>query len=201
MQGRISGLYAGNQPIGDVSLKLRPMSLLTLKPSYDIQWGGAGGRGTAVLTLSRTAVQGTNLKMQQEIGALEGLAAPIRAMGGSLRLVEGSFRITQSGCESAAGTLTTDTISTLAAQYGRQFGAISGPISCENGAFLIAMTGDSEKGDQVSIDARASLTGQGEFTAGVRTQDSQIIVALTQVGFRRENGRFVYRYMENGALR
>ncbi|MEL6862068.1 MAG: type II secretion system protein N, partial [Pseudomonadota bacterium] len=40
LQGRISGLYAGTQPIGDVSLKLRPLSLLTLQPSYDVQWGG-----------------------------------------------------------------------------------------------------------------------------------------------------------------
>ena len=33
MKGRISGLYAGTQPIGDVSLELRPLSLLTLTPS------------------------------------------------------------------------------------------------------------------------------------------------------------------------
>ena len=43
-QGRVSGFFIQNQPIGDVSLKLRLSSLLSLKPTYDVQWGGAGGR-------------------------------------------------------------------------------------------------------------------------------------------------------------
>ena len=171
-----------------------------MQPSYDIQWGGAGGRGTGVLTLSGDTVSGSEIRMQQEIGAGEGLAPPARAMGGSLRLNDGSFRLTQTGCESASGTLSTNTLSTLAAQYGRQFGEISGPISCDAGAFVIDLEGESEAGDRVVIDARAMLTGQGEFSTEVETQDTQIIIALQQVGFVRENGRFVYRQSRAGAL-
>ncbi|MEM7328908.1 MAG: type II secretion system protein N [Pseudomonadota bacterium] len=193
MRGRISGLYVGTQPIGDVSLKLRPLSLLSLRPSYDIQWGGAGGQGTAVLTLSRQALTGTDVRMRQEIGALEGLDPAVRAMGGSLDISNGTFRLTQTGCEAASGQLSTNTLSTLAAQYGRQFGEISGPISCDNGAFVLAMEGTSEADDRVVIDARAALTGQGEFSTRVQTRDAQIIIALTQIGFVRENGEFVYR--------
>ncbi|MEL7031428.1 MAG: type II secretion system protein N [Pseudomonadota bacterium] len=193
MKGRISGLYVGTQPIGDVSLELRPLSLLSLRPSYDIQWGGAGGQGTAVLTLSRSALIGDNVRMRQEIGALEGLDPAVRAMGGSLDISDGAFRLTQTGCADASGQLSTNTLSTLAAQYGRQFGEIAGPISCENGAFVIAMEGSSESNDRVMIDARAALTGQGEFATRVQTQDAQIIIALTQIGFVRENGEFVYR--------
>ncbi|MEM9505232.1 MAG: type II secretion system protein N [Cyanobacteria bacterium P01_E01_bin.43] len=199
-KGRISGLYMGTQPIGDVSLTLRPMSLLTLQPSYDVQWGGAGGRGTGVLTLSRSALTGTDIRMQQEIGALEGLSGPVRAMGGSLRIADGTFRLTQTGCESASGTLSTDTLSTLAAQYGRQFGQIAGPVSCDAGAFIIAMAGDSEAGDRVEIEARAAFTGQSDFTTRIDTQDTQIIIALTQVGFQRENGQFVYRQSRGAGL-
>ena len=193
MKGRISGLYVGTQPIGDVSLELRPLSLLSLRPSYDIQWGGAGGQGTAVLTLSRSALIGDDVRMRQEIGALEGLDPAVRAMGGSLDISDGAFRLTQTGCADASGQLSTNTLSTLAAQYGRQFGEIAGPISCENGAFVIAMEGSSESNDRVMIDARAALTGQGEFATRVQTQDAQIIIALTQIGFVRENGEFVYR--------
>ena len=193
LKGRISGLYAGTQPIGDVTLELRPLSLLTLRPSYDIQWGGAGGQGTAVLTLSRRALIGEDVRMRQEIGALEGLDPAVRAMGGSLDVSNGAFRLTQSGCESASGQMSTNTLTTLAAQYGRQFGEIAGPISCENGAFVLAMEGSSPSNDRVMIDARASLAGQGEFATRVQTQDAQIIIALTQIGFARENGEFVYR--------
>ncbi|MEL7541698.1 MAG: type II secretion system protein N [Pseudomonadota bacterium] len=200
MKGRISGLYVGTQPIGDVSLELRPLSLLSLRPSYDIQWGGAGGQGTAVLTLSRGALIGDDVRMRQEIGALEGLDPAVRAMGGSLDISDGAFRLTQTGCAEASGQLSTNTLSTLAAQYGRQFGEISGPISCDQGAFIIAMEGASESDDRVIIDARAALAGQSAFSTRVQTQDAQIIIALTQIGFVRENGEFVYRQARNVGL-
>lgn len=193
MKGRISGLYAGTQPIGDISLELRPLSLLALKPSYDVQWGGAGGQGTGVLTISRSGLEAQDLRMRQEIGALENLEPAVRAMGGTLDVDNGAFRVTQTGCETASGTVSTSALSTLAAQYGRQFGTISGPISCENGAFLLALAGQSDAGDSVEIDASAGLTGNGQFETRVQTQDAQIIIALTQIGFVRENGRFVYR--------
>lgn len=193
INGRISGLYAGTQPIGDVSLDLRPLSLLSLKPAYDVQWSGAGGQGTGELILSRNAFVVNDVHMRQEIGALEGLEPAVRAMGGSLDVSDGAFRLTSLGCEQASGTLSTNTLSTLAAQYGRQFGAISGPISCEAGAFVIALAGQSDVGDTVIIDARAALTGAGDFVTRVSTRDTQIILALTQIGFVRANGEFVYR--------
>lgn len=193
LKGRISGLYAGTQPIGDVRLELRPLSLLSLAPSYDVQWGGAGGQGTAILTLSRSALVGEEVRMRQEISALEGLDPAVRAMGGSLDVSDAAFKLTQTGCESASGQMSTNTLATLAAQYGRQFGEISGPVSCDSGAFVLALQGESDNGDQVAIDARAALTGQGEFATRIQTQDAQIIIALTQIGFERENGAFVYR--------
>lgn len=200
LKGRISGLYVGTQPIGDVSLELRPLSLLALRPSYDIQWGGAGGQGTAILTLSRSAISADEVRMRQEIGALEGLDPAVRAMGGRLDVTDGAFRLTQAGCETASGELSTNTLSTLAAQYGRQFGDISGPISCEDGAFILAMEGSSQANDRVFIDARAGLIGQGDFSTRVQTQDAQIIIALTQIGFARENGEFVYRQSRSTGL-
>lgn len=193
LKGRISGFYVGTQPIGDVSLELRPLSLLSLAPSYDVQWGGAGGQGTAILTVSRRALSAEEVRMRQEIGALEGLEPAVRAMGGILDINDGAFRLTQSGCERASGEISTNALTTLAAQYGRQFGSISGPVSCNTGSFVIAMQGQSDDGDQVNIDASAALTGSGDFATRVRTQDAQIILGLTQIGFVRENGEFVYR--------
>ena len=200
LKGRISGFFVGSQPIGDVSLKLRPLSLVSLAPSYDIQWGGAGGQGTAVLTVSRNAFAAQNIRMRQEIGALEGLEPAVRAMGGNLDVMDGAFRLTRTGCESASGELSTNALSALAAQYGRQFGEISGPVSCDAGAFVLAMQGASDVGDLVNIDARAALTGSGDFATRVRTQDTNIILALTQIGFVRENGEFVYRQSRSVGL-
>ena len=158
-----------------------------------MQWGGAGGQGTGIFTISRSGLEAQDLRLRQEIGALENLEPAVRAMGGTLDVDAGAFRVTQTGCESASGTVSTSALSTLAAQYGRQFGSISGPISCENGAFLVALAGQSDAGDAVEVDAEAALTGSGRFETRVQTQDAQIIIALTQIGFVRENGRFVYR--------
>ncbi len=193
LNGRISGLFVGTQPIGDFSLNLRPLSLLSLRPTYDVRWGGAGGQGTAVLTLTRSSLNADQIRMRQEIASLEGLDPAVRAMNGSVNFTNGAFRLTQQGCESADGTLSSNALSTLAAQYGRQFGDVSGPISCEDGAFVLAMTGASEAEDRVFIDARAAISGQGSFSTRVQTQDAQIIIALNQIGFQRENGEFVYR--------
>lgn len=200
MNGRISGFYVGTQPIGDVSLELRPLSLFSLAPSYDVQWSGAGGQGTAVLKFSRSALAAEDVRMRQEIGALEGLEPAVRAMGGTLDIDDGAFRLTQSGCDTASGELSTNALTTLAAQYGRQFGGIAGPISCDAGAFVVAMEGQSDAGDQVKIDARAALTGSGDFATRVRTQDTQIILALTQIGFVREDGEFIYRQSRSAGL-
>jgi len=131
--------------------------------------------------------------MRQEIGAVGGLSPAVRAMGGQLDVSDGSFTLTQTGCETASGQLSTNSLATLAAQYGRQFGVVSGPISCDQGAFILSMQGVSDAADRVQIDARAALTGQGDFATRVQTQDAQIIIALTQIGFSRENGEFVYR--------
>jgi len=200
MRGRISGFFVGTQPIGDVSLELKPMSLLSLAPKYDVQWSGAGGQGTADLTISRSALTAENVRMRQEIGALEGLEPAVRAMGGTLDIENGGFRLTQMGCETATGTMSTSALSTLAAQYGRQFGDISGPISCDAGSFVLSMEGRSDSGDQVNIDARAAMTGDGDFATRVQTNDTQIILALTQIGFAREDGGFVYRQSRSTGL-
>ena len=49
LEGRIDGLHVNGQPIGDVSVKLRPFTLLSLAPQYDVQWGGAGGQGAGLV--------------------------------------------------------------------------------------------------------------------------------------------------------
>jgi hypothetical protein len=200
-KGRISGLYLNNQPIGDVTLKLRPMSLLGLAPTYDVQWGGAGGRGTGVITLRRNALEAKELRIQQEISALESLAMPVRAIGGTIRLTDGSVKVTRAGCESGTGDVTSNTLSRAAEQYGTQFGPLAGNLSCEGGAFLLAMAGQSEANDTLELDGEATLLGAYKLLVEVTTADQQISFALGQMGFARQNGIWVYSREEQRSLR
>ena len=195
-QGRVSGFFIQNQPIGDVSLKLRLSSLLSLKPTYDVQWGGAGGRGSGVISVSASAVEADQIRAEQHIGALEGLTGPVRAFGGTVRFREGAFRLTREGCTAAAGRLSTNVLSQLAAEYGRSFSDLAGPVQCAEGRFLVTLNADSEAGDDVEIRANASLTGTAAFQMNVKTVDNQIALALSQYGFQTEGDVWVYRYSQ-----
>jgi hypothetical protein len=196
--GRISGLYIQNQPVGDVTLKLRPLSLLSLAPVYDVQWGGAGGRGTGIVRLSRAAIDASELRAQQDIGAIEALMAPVRAIGGSIRIADGTFKLTRAGCESASGRVTTDALARAAEQYGKSFNALEGSISCDAGRFLLAMSGQSDTSDTVQINAEAGLLTGSKADIRIATEDGQIIFVLNQLGFTRQDETWVYTYSTQG---
>ncbi len=193
-KGRINGLFTSGQAIGDVSLELRPMSLLSLSPVYDVQWGGAGGRGTGVAKISGSTLELSELRLEQQVSAIEGLATPIRAIGGTLRLIDGEAKLSQLGCEHASGEMTTDVLSRAADQYGRDFGALSGPVSCEDGAFVLSMSGQSSNSDRMQMDARASFLGQAEFSTEVSTADTELTLVLSQIGFEFRDGAWRYNY-------
>ena len=200
LNGRIDGLHVNGQPVGDVSLELRPLSLLSFAPKYDVQWGGAGGQGTGTVKISKGRLEASELRLQQKISAIEGLAAPVRAMGGTLRLTDGAIALTPIGCENATGQISTDSLSLAAEQYGREFGLISGPLDCVDQDIVLVLTGLSERGDNVKVNARTSLLGEALFEVAVETRDSEVSFALSQVGFILQDGSWLYRYEQQGRL-
>jgi general secretion pathway protein N len=192
LKGRISGLHMQGQVVGDVVLKLRPLSLLRLSPTYDVQWGGAAGRGTGVIALKGETLVATQVTLQQDLSGIEGLAPPVRAIGGSVRLDQGAMTISRAGCASASGTISSDALSNAAAQYGRQFGELSGPLSCRDGDVVVALNGQSDAGDMVALNASASFLGQSNFDVKVTTQNGEVRYLLTQVGFVEQDGVLTY---------
>ncbi|MEM8617880.1 MAG: type II secretion system protein N [Pseudomonadota bacterium] len=197
-QGRIDGLYVGAQPVGDVTLTLRPLSLLRLQPTYDVQWSGSGGRGRAVISvLSRRELSASDIRLQHNLAVIEGLALPIRAMGGQLQVRDGLVQLTRTGCTQASGTLSTDILARAAGQYGRTFGQFEGPLSCDAGQFILAMKARSEEADAVDFNAQASLLGSVNARVSVQTPSAEIGLALSQFGFQRRGDLLVYDYNRN----
>lgn len=190
--GRMSGVYLNGQPIGDVDLALRPMSLLTLRPEVEVQWGGAGGRGAGVVRLDGRAIEASDLRVEQRVSALESLSPELRAAGGIFRLSGGAFRIENAACETATGRLSADTLSLAAQQFGREFSELAGSLSCENGSFHIEMSGSSTSGDTIAIDADASLLGRSTIEVVANTNDDDIETLLANVGFSRDDGVWTY---------
>lgn len=187
LNGRISGLELRGQNVGDVSLKLRPMSLLRLTPTYDVTWDGASGRGTGLVALQGQTPVATELIIVQDLNGIEAIAAPLKAIGGHMRLDGGEVTLNRDGCTFASGEVSTNVLEKAAAQYGRQFGLLSGPFGCVDGEFDLVLEGRSDASDTVDFKARIDLLGQTSFNASIFTQDGEVRYVLKQIGFV-ENG-------------
>lgn len=191
--GRIMGVYLNGQPIGDVDVALKPFSLLAFKPEVDMQWGGAGSRGAGTLVLDGGAVEGRDLRLEQQVAALQNIATELRSIGGVFRLSDAAVRIEDGRCESATGQLRSNTLSLAAERFGRDFPALEGAISCENGAFQMNMEGRSKQGDMINIDGHAALYGPSDVEVAVTTSDKDVEAYLASSGFSREDGVWTYR--------
>lgn len=192
LRGRISGLYVRGQMVGDVTLRLRPMSLLRLAPTYDVQWGGVAGRGKGVIALQDQTLVATEVTLQQDLSGIDGLSPSVKAIGGHVRLDNGAMTVTQTGCQSASGTIATDVLANAAKQYRRQFGDLSGSLSCIAGDVAVSLLAQSDTGDRVDISARASFLGQSSYAVRVTTQDSEVSYILSQLGFAARDGVLTY---------
>ncbi|MEM9226010.1 MAG: type II secretion system protein N, partial [Pseudomonadota bacterium] len=179
--GRLNGVEAAGQPIGDIVLNARPQLLLTGAFGYSVQWGGPAGRGTGQISVAPGRVHLKDVKLEQNLGALEGLTNTVRAFGGVLRLRDGQIRLTESECLSAGGTITSDILTKAGASYGRAFGPISGDLRCENGAIVIALKSSSEVGDKVDAMTEVWLNGRSEVEVDVTTNDVELGAALAEL--------------------
>lgn len=199
-RGRVNGVFTQQQVVGDVGLTLKPMSLLGGGLGYDIDMGGAGLRGTADVTLRPGQLVLQDVRARQSIAALEGLAAPIRAMGGEVRVTDADAVFDIKGCKALIGTVTSDALTRAAGQYGKVFGPVSGPLSCEDGLVVADLASDSPDGDVVRISGRFGIDGQGDVRVDVETSDPAMAAFLSQANFSFQDDVWTYAYSARGGL-
>ena len=199
-RGRVNGVFTQQQVVGDIGLSLKPMSLLGGGLGYEIDMGGAGLRGTADVTLRPGEIQLKDLRARQSIAALEGLAAPIRAMGGEIRISDGAAILGLQGCKEVSGTVTSDALTRAAGQYGKVFGPLNGPLSCQDGLVAADLKSDSPDGDVVRIFSRFGVNGQGDVRVEVETADPAMAAFLSQADFSFQDDVWTYAYSARGGL-
>ncbi len=192
--GRILGVSFGRQVLGDVRLKLRPLSLLGGALSYNIEFAGPAGQAAGQVAATRDrAMVVRDLRLAADIAALEGLSTDIRQIGGEVRVRLAELRFAGGRCQVARGTLTTDALTKAGLAYGRDFGDFAGEFGCEGGMVLLPMRGESGNGDVVTAELRAGAAEVSSLTADVATGDQDLGLALGLLGFGYEDGRYVYR--------
>lgn len=192
-KGRLNTVSVGPQTLGDILLQRKAMNPLNQSVTYDLQWGSPGGNGAGSVTASRKFVNVRELRLQQQVAALPGLALSVRELGGTVRITNGSISIRNEACEDATGDIYTDVLTRLGNQFGRSFDALTGTVSCADGHVLLALSSSSSEGDSIMIDGSITLSGIGNFTVLVKTGDPEIELALSENGFEQiETGVWQY---------
>lgn len=194
--GKITGLKAGNDLLGDASLKLNPASLLALGIEYDFDWTGPSGRGTgkaAAFASGSTELRDFNIEL--DFAALEGAAAWIRQSGGKARLTGDIIRFRNGACDKASGQSWSDALGKNSLLLGPGWPDLSGNLSCEGDMLLIPLQSTSPIGTTLDAAGRFRLGGGGNIEARVSgTIPQQFQYGLPLAGFMPEGGTYVYRY-------
>lgn len=198
--GRITGLKAGEDLLGDARLKLNPASLLGLGVEYDFDWNGPSGNGSGkAATFVSGATELRNFNIELDFAALDGAAAWIRQSGGKARISGDIIRFRKGACDKAAGESWSDALSKNSMILGPGWPELSGTLSCDGDLLLIPLQSTSPAGTQLDAAARFSPRGTGNVVARVSgIIPQQFHYALPLAGFVPDAGTYVYRYPSGG---
>jgi hypothetical protein len=191
--GSIEGLSAAGVPLGDVTFKLSPFSLLTLSPrvALSAQDGAILGRGiVSVEHGNRLSLSDVNMRI--DLGA----TAPSGVLGqpaqGTAEITIDRLRFSQkNGCGLAQGTIFTDVLNAPAQRYDLPELPLAGSLTCDGNTLVIAMTGENNRAEtQMTVRILPNLTY--EVTAVARSDEDDVSSALKFFGFEDQNGELTY---------
>lgn len=190
--GRISNFGYGAQTLGDVTVKLRPLSLLSGQLGYDLQVNGPAVRGAGNLSIGSQVVHVSVPQATSNVSELVGLNDTVRRAGGIVRLTNLEVALEREGCRLARGLVYTDTLVFLGNRYQQAFPELSGALTCSQSMLHLTLDGASEGGIAVSIEGTAGLVAPSRLRAVVEGATGETAMALGALGFARETGQYVY---------
>lgn len=194
--GRITGMKAGEEILGDGSVKLNPTTLLRLGIEYDFDWIGPVGRGQGkAAAFAGGAFELSDYIIEFDLKSLEGLALWARQSGGLARLSGQTIRFRDGRCDVARGRTWSDALSRNSDLLGAGWPDLTGEIFCDGTDLVLPFRGQSASGTDVDATARLALSGMGGLEArvsGFIPQDFRY--ALPIAGFTEDGVGYVYRF-------
>jgi general secretion pathway protein N len=194
--GKITGLRAGQDLLGDASLKLNPASLLGLGIEYNFDWSGPSGEGTGRAgAFASGAMELRDFDIELDFAALDGAAAWVRQSGGKARLTGDLIRFRKGTCDTATGQTWSDVLDKNSAILGPGWPDLSGNLTCDGEMLLIPLQSRSPLGTQLDAAARYRPGGDASVVARVSgVIPQQFHYGLPLAGFAPDAGTYVYRY-------
>ena len=191
-RGRIENLTYRNAPIGDVSYRLSPLSLLFLSPRLEATSTGGAVRGKASVRV------GLGRRLEIEDTALDIDLGPFAERGIMGRPVEGVAQITvakiavsAAGCRAADARLWTDVLDEPVQRFRGADFPMTGNVRCDGDDLIASMAGRNADGlAQMTLRVRPNFSY--ELTARAEVAEEELASALRFFGFEDENGALVY---------
>ena len=175
--GTVSGLPVFGTANFDAELLSRSASLQS-------------GEGQNYLSAELTPNTAKNIDLRVNFEDLPLIDGRLQGLQGELIAKISELNFEGQGCVSAAGTLRTDVLQRNGGSIQWTGPELTGPITCEDGSLLAAMTGrDAEQ----NIEANLRFAPDGLYRADitVRTSRGEADAVLPLFGFTRSGGSFL----------
>jgi hypothetical protein len=186
--GQVTGLSWRGTPLGAVNLDSDFLRLVTGAPSHDVSWSGPFGQGRGRVRASGSSVLADEVSLNIPLTEQVGVDPVISQLGSSLRVSNGSVKLSGNRCDAAAGVVTSDVARLAAASFDRDWPVLSGPLTCTDNQLTAHLTGDAGDGTRIVLNAVAQDGVELELT----NFDDELRGALLAAGFSDRNGALVY---------
>ena len=193
--GRLEGVSLAQHFLGDLTIFLRPLPLLSGRLSVDwrIDRPGLQGAGRMIRSLGGDIrLRGIDLD-----GRVSDLPTLI-PLSGQVGLQSAHFHWAADGCQAAGGRIETDALTGGLPQLDWRGPVLTGDLACSGNALQLRMSG-AQAGDRLEVLARLHTDSRYELTVTVDTESGRVLSTLSMLGFAAtEDGRL--RLMQTGSL-
>lgn len=191
--GKIIDLEIGQQPIGDVQLRLRPAALFTGRLSYHVKVQGQVINADANLSVGIGQVGLSSLRGSAGLSHIYSIPPNLRSAGGRLSFQNVAARFQKGACRSAEGTVRSDVLIQLVESQSGDATELVGTPVCNGDMLDIPMIGSIPSRADVTMRFRLGVAETSSFSLQVDSSDPLLGAALASKNFNRnESGYALY---------
>ena len=192
--GKVTGVWYGQQKIGDLSVKADFGKLFTGKAGGRLGLAREGFTGETGIDypFSGGEVQLNNIKLSGKMGLVPGMPQAVVMSDGKFTLDVKDLKFSGDACESASGEVWTDALAKVKLKdwVGPE---LRGPVTCTNGKVVVEANGKAPTGEDVSARMDISSRLDIQMVAIVSNAKGQAVKALTEIGFVPQGNVLVMR--------
>lgn len=194
--GQVKGLAVNGRPVGDVRVAGQASDLLAGKLGASVElfgqgqsakgWVGAGADGRVIVRDARWT---------GDLSAQRGLDPRLANIGGRaiLEIVAMEFDLAGGApqCVTGEGAAWTDALTSTPEEWRWTGPALSGPLTCSDGAVSVRLDG-AQDGDVIAVAGALLADMTTSVEASVETEHPRLSVMLPLLGFDVRDGAYVY---------